>query len=153
MEKLSFNTSTELDYHFLNTRLLLLDKENNLFLSNLSDLDITLGEDINVHWKAGITHARSNHFNVGIDIPDQIVKGELEIDLDEVPSSCLLAGEGYENFSYKIELKNINYECENKMNIFQDDISPTELSFNVSEIKQISKDEFLVVVEKVKLVF
>ena len=154
MENLKFTTSVQHDYSYVNSKIKLLNKDNELVEVEY-DFDIGIHPDsINVDWELGVYACRSNHVNLFLNAKDQLVKTELEIDRSELPKDLLLSGEYSDTYELEFEIKDIkNNYSDVGSNPFKDDFCPSEIVFDVREVRQVSKDKFLMIVDNVELKF
>lgn len=156
MNEMKFKTSVDIDYCHYNSKILMLNKNKELVEVEY-DFDIGIEpKELEVDWSLGIYAIRDNHVNLEIKVPDQKIKTYLEIDLESLDpnKNLLIEGEGYHSFELEFDLKNVkNNFSDIGSNPFVDDFAPSEMEFKVREIRQISDDKFVMIVEDIELKF
>ena len=145
MEKISFKSAVDSDYYFNNAKAFFLNKDNQLQEVSLEELDISI-KKLKINWNFDITAIRESHGNFGLSCEDQEVESLLEIDLETLPEGLLLSGDSYEQFNLKFQLEDIKTEVKEDTHFFNADFCPSNLSFTVKEIKQVDKENFIIVV-------
>lgn len=154
MDNLQFNTSVSLDESFVNTKLILLNKNNEKYEANISEIDVNFHKKMtDIKWAIELVYQKDSYCQFQLKVLSNKVESEIEFDLDSIEDTNLV-GEGYSDYSVTAEFESNNVKVDyGNSNIFKDDFCPNTLKFEVNVIEQIDQSSFKMTINNVELSF
>ena len=154
MDTLQFNTSVNLDESFVNTKLILLNKNNEKYEANISDIDVNFHKKMtNLKWAIELAYQKDSHCQFQLKVLSNKIDSEIEFDVDSIEDTNL-NGEGYCDYSITAEFEPSNIKIDyGNYNIFTDDFCPSSLKFEVRLIEQIDQYNFKMTIDNLELSF